>query len=43
MPHDTVWYTRCPVPSPLGIAARFGWIDAAFGAWRGGALDRGLA
>jgi ABC-type nitrate/sulfonate/bicarbonate transport system substrate-binding protein len=32
MPHDTVWYTRCPVPSPLGIAARFGWIDAAFGA-----------
>nr|WP_294501830.1 ABC transporter substrate-binding protein [uncultured Rhodopila sp.] len=30
MPYDTVWYTRCPVPSPLGIAARFGWIDAAF-------------
>ena len=32
MPHDTVWYTRCPVPSPLGIAAQFGWIDAAFAA-----------
>ena len=28
---DTIWYTRCPVPSPLGIAASFGWIDEAFG------------
>jgi ABC-type nitrate/sulfonate/bicarbonate transport system substrate-binding protein len=34
MPYDTVWYTRCPVPSALGIAARFGWIDTAFGAHR---------
>jgi ABC-type nitrate/sulfonate/bicarbonate transport system substrate-binding protein len=24
---DTVWYTRCPVPTPLGIAAQLGWIE----------------
>lgn len=23
---DTIWYTRCPVPTPLGIAAQLGWI-----------------
>jgi len=27
---DTLWYTRCPVPTPLGIAARLGWIDDEF-------------
>lgn len=26
----TLWYTRCPVPSPLGIAARQGWLAEAF-------------
>lgn len=26
----TLWYTRCPVPSPLGIAARQGWLAQAF-------------
>ena len=26
----TLWYTRCPVPSPLGLAARQGWLDEAF-------------
>jgi ABC-type nitrate/sulfonate/bicarbonate transport system substrate-binding protein len=24
---ETLWYTRCPVPTPLGIAAQLGWID----------------
>ncbi len=27
---DTLWYTRCPVPTPLGIAAQLGWIDEEF-------------
>lgn len=27
---DKLWYTRCPVPSPLGIAARLGWLAEAF-------------
>ncbi len=27
---DVLWYTRCPVPSPLGIAARQGWLAEAF-------------
>ncbi|HWK95486.1 MAG TPA: ABC transporter substrate-binding protein [Pseudolabrys sp.] len=27
---DTLWYTRCPVPTPLGIAGQLGWLDAAF-------------
>ncbi len=26
-----IWYTRCPVPSPLGLAARLGWLDESFG------------
>lgn len=31
LPQPTkVWYTRCPVPSPLGIAARQGWLAEAF-------------
>ncbi|MCK1274706.1 ABC transporter substrate-binding protein [Bradyrhizobium sp. 61] len=31
MSANSIWYTRCPVPSPLGLAARFGWLDEAFG------------
>lgn len=27
---DVLWYTRCPVPSPLGIAARQGWLKESF-------------
>ena len=27
---DHVWYTRCPVPTPLGLAVQFGWVDEAF-------------
>jgi ABC-type nitrate/sulfonate/bicarbonate transport system substrate-binding protein len=27
---DTIWYTRCPVPTPLGLAAQLGWIKAEF-------------
>jgi ABC-type nitrate/sulfonate/bicarbonate transport system substrate-binding protein len=27
---ETLWYTRCPVPTPLGIAAQRGWIDDEF-------------
>ncbi|MET0287698.1 MAG: ABC transporter substrate-binding protein [Polyangiales bacterium] len=27
---DTLWYTRCPVPTPLGIAAQQGWIEDEF-------------
>jgi ABC-type nitrate/sulfonate/bicarbonate transport system substrate-binding protein len=29
---DTLWYTRCPVPTGLGIAVQQGWLDAALGA-----------
>jgi ABC-type nitrate/sulfonate/bicarbonate transport system substrate-binding protein len=29
-PIDTLWYTRCPVPTPLGIAAQLGWIEEEF-------------
>lgn len=25
---ETLWYTRCPVPTPLGIASQLGWIEA---------------
>jgi len=25
-----VWYTRCPAPTPLSIAAQLGWVDQAF-------------
>lgn len=28
----SVWYTRCPAPTPLSIAAQLGWVDDAFGA-----------
>lgn len=27
---DTLWYTRCPVPTPLGLAAQLGWIGDEF-------------
>ena len=27
---QSLWYTRCPVPSPLGIAAQQGWLQSAF-------------
>ncbi|MCU1718192.1 ABC transporter substrate-binding protein [Pseudomonas sp. 5P_3.1_Bac2] len=28
-PLDTLWYTRCPVPTGLGIAVQKGWLDEA--------------
>jgi ABC-type nitrate/sulfonate/bicarbonate transport system substrate-binding protein len=27
MPVDTIWYTRCPVPTAFSIAVRNGWLD----------------
>lgn len=27
---DTIWYTRCPVPTASGIAVQKGWLDQAF-------------
>ncbi|MGN6358226.1 MAG: ABC transporter substrate-binding protein [Novosphingobium sp.] len=27
---DTLWYTRCPVPTGLGIAIQQGWLEKAF-------------
>src|SRR5262245_4496797 len=27
---ETLWYTRCPVPTPLGIAAQQGGIEEEF-------------
>ncbi|WP_020656065.1 ABC transporter substrate-binding protein [Massilia niastensis] len=29
---DTLWYTRCPVPTALGIAVQQGWLEQALGA-----------
>ncbi|MGO4004825.1 MULTISPECIES: ABC transporter substrate-binding protein [Pseudomonas] len=29
---DTLWYTRCPVPTGLGIAVQKGWLQDAVGA-----------
>lgn len=31
-PLDTLWYTRCPVPTALGIAVQQGWLEEALGA-----------
>lgn len=31
-PLDTLWYTRCPVPTGLGIAVQKGWLEESFGA-----------
>ncbi len=28
---QTVWYTRCPAPTPLSLAAQQGWLDESFG------------
>jgi ABC-type nitrate/sulfonate/bicarbonate transport system substrate-binding protein len=28
---DALWYTRCPVPTPLGLAAQLGWFSEEFG------------
>lgn len=25
-----IWYTRCPVPTPLGLAAQLGWLEETF-------------
>lgn len=30
-PLDTLWYTRCPVPTGLGIALQQGWLEQSFG------------
>ncbi|MDB5712960.1 MAG: putative dibenzothiophene desulfurization enzyme [Sphingomonadales bacterium] len=27
-----VWYTRCPAPTPLSLAAQLGWLDKTFAA-----------
>ncbi|MBS7702909.1 ABC transporter substrate-binding protein [Chelatococcus asaccharovorans] len=29
-PLSSVWYTRCPAPTPLSIAHQLGWIDRQF-------------
>jgi ABC-type nitrate/sulfonate/bicarbonate transport system substrate-binding protein len=29
-PPDVLWYSRCPVPTPLGLAARLGWFEQEF-------------
>ena len=31
-PLDTLWYTRCPVPTGLGIAVQKGWLEESLGA-----------
>jgi ABC-type nitrate/sulfonate/bicarbonate transport system substrate-binding protein len=31
-PVDTLWYTRCPVPTPLGLASQLGWFKEEFAA-----------
>jgi ABC-type nitrate/sulfonate/bicarbonate transport system substrate-binding protein len=28
--YDTIWFTRCPVPTATGIAADLGWLDGEF-------------
>lgn len=30
VPLDSVWYTRCPAPTPLSIAHQLGWVDEQF-------------
>jgi ABC-type nitrate/sulfonate/bicarbonate transport system substrate-binding protein len=27
---DTLWYTRCSVPTPVGLAVQLGWFERAF-------------
>jgi ABC-type nitrate/sulfonate/bicarbonate transport system substrate-binding protein len=31
-PLDKLWYTRCPVPTGLGLAVQQGWLDESFAA-----------
>ncbi|HLY56380.1 MAG TPA: ABC transporter substrate-binding protein [Stellaceae bacterium] len=38
---DTIWYTRCPVPTAFAVALRLGWLDAEFA--RDGIAFRSLA
>jgi ABC-type nitrate/sulfonate/bicarbonate transport system substrate-binding protein len=38
---DTVWYTRCPVPTAFAIAVKLGWLDEEFE--RHGVAFRSLA
>jgi ABC-type nitrate/sulfonate/bicarbonate transport system substrate-binding protein len=28
---DTIWYTRCPVPTAFAIAVKLGWLEEEFG------------
>jgi ABC-type nitrate/sulfonate/bicarbonate transport system substrate-binding protein len=30
MPKDTLWYTRCPVPTAWSLAVHLGWLDEEF-------------
>lgn len=30
-PLDTLWYTRCSVPTALGLAVQLGWFERVFG------------
>ncbi len=27
---DALWYTRCGVPTAIGIAVQLGWLEKAF-------------
>src|ERR1700728_2008609 len=27
---DTIWFTRCPVPTATGLAYKLGWLEKAF-------------
>ncbi|HLY56379.1 MAG TPA: ABC transporter substrate-binding protein [Stellaceae bacterium] len=38
---DTIWYTRCPVPTAFAIAVKLGWLDEEFE--RDGIVFRSLA
>ncbi|HEY0713786.1 MAG TPA: ABC transporter substrate-binding protein, partial [Polyangia bacterium] len=29
---DTIWYTRCPVPTATGLAYKLGWLAQEFAA-----------
>ena len=29
-PVDTIWFTRCPVPTATGLAYKLGWLDEEF-------------
>ncbi|MRW90683.1 ABC transporter substrate-binding protein [Duganella sp. FT80W] len=31
-PVDTIWFTRCPVPTATGLAYKLGWLDQEFAA-----------